>query len=100
MRRGRPKVALTLTLEERETLGRWVRRPTTAQALGTSVGRRLPGSLAERHDAHQHGAFLRDWERPGSRLLRLEDGFFDQPARRDHLEIELTRLWVRRQRRP
>jgi transposase len=33
MRRGRPKSALTLTPEERETLERWARRPTTAQAL-------------------------------------------------------------------
>ena len=33
MRRGRPKAPLTLTDDERETLERWVRRPTTAQAL-------------------------------------------------------------------
>ncbi len=33
MRRGRPKAPLTLTDEERETLERWARRPTTAQAL-------------------------------------------------------------------
>jgi transposase len=33
MRRGRPKSPLTLTDEERETLERWARRPTTAQAL-------------------------------------------------------------------
>src|SRR5207245_3617764 len=32
-RRGRPKAPLTLTDEERETLERWARRPTTAQAL-------------------------------------------------------------------
>ena len=33
MRRGRPKTPLTLTTEEYETLERWARRPTTAQAL-------------------------------------------------------------------
>src|SRR3989441_3981115 len=33
MRRGRPKAPLTLSDEERETLERWARRPTTAQAL-------------------------------------------------------------------
>src|SRR5438309_3498496 len=33
MRRGRPKTPLTLTTEEDETLERWARRPTTAQAL-------------------------------------------------------------------
>jgi transposase len=33
MRRGRPKSPLTLTAEELETLERWARRPTTAQAL-------------------------------------------------------------------
>ena len=33
MRRGRPKVPLTLTEDEREMLERWARRPTTAQAL-------------------------------------------------------------------
>ena len=33
MRPGRPKVPMSLTIEERETLGRWARRPTTAQAL-------------------------------------------------------------------
>ena len=33
MRRGRPKSPLTLTDDERETLERWARRPTTAQAL-------------------------------------------------------------------
>lgn len=31
--RGRPKAALTLTTEERDTLERWGRRPKTAQAL-------------------------------------------------------------------
>lgn len=33
MQRGRPIPPLTLTTEERETLERWARRPTTAQAL-------------------------------------------------------------------
>ena len=33
MRTGRPVPELTLTPEERETLERWTRRPTTAQAL-------------------------------------------------------------------
>jgi dsDNA-binding SOS-regulon protein len=31
--RGRPKAPLILTDEERETLGRWSRRPKSAQAL-------------------------------------------------------------------
>src|SRR5437016_5838049 len=33
MRTGRPIPPLTLTNDERETLERWTRRPTTAQAL-------------------------------------------------------------------
>lgn len=33
MRRGRPKVALTMSVEEKETLQRWARRPKTGQAL-------------------------------------------------------------------
>ena len=33
MRRGRPKAPLTLSAEEIETLARWARRPTSAQAL-------------------------------------------------------------------
>jgi transposase len=33
MRPGRPKAPMSLTVEERETLERWARRPTTAQAL-------------------------------------------------------------------
>jgi len=33
MRTGRPMPPLTLTTDERETLARWTRRPTTAQAL-------------------------------------------------------------------
>jgi hypothetical protein len=33
MRRGRPETPLTLTEDEHETLERWARRPTTAQAL-------------------------------------------------------------------
>jgi hypothetical protein len=33
MARGYPMPELTLTTEERETLERWARRPTTAQAL-------------------------------------------------------------------
>jgi hypothetical protein len=31
--RGRPKAELVLTGEERETLERWARRPTSAQVL-------------------------------------------------------------------
>jgi hypothetical protein len=33
MRLGRPVAPIVLTTEERETLERWARRPTTAQAL-------------------------------------------------------------------
>jgi hypothetical protein len=33
VRTGRPIPQVTLPLEERETLERWSRRPTTAQAL-------------------------------------------------------------------
>jgi hypothetical protein len=33
MRTGRPIAPLSLTVEERETLGRWARRPKSAQAL-------------------------------------------------------------------
>ncbi len=33
MRRGRPISPVVLSAEERETLQRWARRPTTAQAV-------------------------------------------------------------------
>ena len=33
MRTGRPTPPLTLTADERQTLERWTRRPSTAQAL-------------------------------------------------------------------
>ena len=50
MRLGRPTPPLTLTNDERETLGQWTRRPKTAQALSQrarmvlecSKGRRTP----------------------------------------------------------
>ena len=35
MRLGRPIPELTLTADERETLERWARRPTSAQALAS-----------------------------------------------------------------
>ena len=34
MRTGRPIPPLTLTADERDTLERWARRPTTTRALG------------------------------------------------------------------
>ena len=44
MPRGRAKPPLVLTEEERETLERWARRPTTAQALAQRASRKIRGS--------------------------------------------------------
>jgi hypothetical protein len=40
MRTGRPIPPLAMTDDERETLERWARRPTTAQALASARGDR------------------------------------------------------------
>ena len=48
MPRGRATPPLVLTEEERETLERWVRRPTTAQALAQRARIVLGVRLANR----------------------------------------------------
>src|SRR2546427_1588745 len=63
MPRGHPMPELTLTTDERDTLERWARRPTTAQALAQRArmilvhagGNRDLGELARpRRIAHVH----------------------------------------------
>jgi hypothetical protein len=51
MRRGRPTLPVTLTLEERDTLERWSRRPKTAQALAQRARIVLGCAAGETHTA-------------------------------------------------
>ena len=51
MRRGRPTLPVTLTLEERDTLERWSRRPKTAQALAQRARMVLGCAAGDTHTA-------------------------------------------------
>jgi hypothetical protein len=51
MRTGRPIAPLSLTVEERETLERWARRPKSAQALAHCPGVR--GGPAQHGGGHE-----------------------------------------------
>ncbi len=82
MRTGRPMATLTLTGAERETLERWARRPTTAQALarraevvlGAAAGRSNTDLAAKlRWTAQTVGR----WR--GRFLERRLDGLLDEP---------------------
>ena len=82
MRLGRPTPPLTLTDDERETLGRWARRPKTAQALAQRArmvlecakGKTNTGVAAELRVSE---ATVGKWR---SRFLeRRLDGLLDEP---------------------
>jgi hypothetical protein len=82
MRTGRPIPPLTITDDERETLERWARRPTTAQALadrarlilGCASGKSNTRVARELRLTNQTVGKLR------SRFLRAQlDGLLDEP---------------------
>lgn len=84
MRTGRPIPPLTLTAEERETLARWTRRPTTARALAErarvvlecSAGK--PNTVVAR-ELRLTKQTIGKWR---SRFLRQRlDGLLDEPRR-------------------
>jgi hypothetical protein len=62
MRAGRSIPPLTLTTEERETLERWTRRPTTAQALAQRARLML---ACRGQDEHPRGARVARHEADG-----------------------------------
>lgn len=82
MRTGRPMPPLTLTVDERETLERWTRRPTTARALaerarvvlGCAAG--TPNTIVAQ-DLRLTKQTVGKWR---SRFLRQRlDGLLDEP---------------------
>jgi len=82
MARGRPLEPLTLTSEERTTLTRWTRRPTTAQALAPRA--RLVLAAAEGRSNKDVAAALEiteptvgKWRRRF--LVQRLDGLLDKP---------------------
>jgi hypothetical protein len=79
MPRGRPMLELTLTSDERETLERWARRPTTAQALAQRA-RMVLASADGRptdHVAHVTRQSVGRWR---ARFVRRRlDGLLDEP---------------------
>ena len=82
MAKGRPIPPVTVTIEERETLERWARRPTTAQALALRARVVLASAagisilqVARNEDISWSTA--REWRR---RFLRRRlDGLLDEP---------------------
>ena len=82
MRPGRPKAAMSLTAEERETLARWARRPTTAQALAQRA--RIVLACATGTDngvvAREAGVTRQTVGRWRARFLaKRVDGLLDEP---------------------
>src|SRR3989442_15790954 len=79
---GRPIPPLQLSREARETLGRWVRRPKSAQALALRVRVILAGGQGKTNTAV---APQRHWAKPTvgkwrSRFVaRRPDGLLDEP---------------------
>ena len=78
MRLGRPVAPLVLTTEERETLERWARRPTTAQALALRARLVLRCAADETataiaRDVHVTKQMVGKWR--GRFLDRRLDGF-------------------------
>jgi len=82
MRTGRPIPPLTLTTEDRETLERWTRRPTTAQALAQRA-RMILGCAAGKTNtrvAHEVGVTKQTVGRWRVRFLADRvDGLLDEP---------------------
>jgi len=82
MRLGRPVPPIVLTTDERETLERWTRRPTTAQALALRarlVLRCAAGETATAiaHDVRVTKQTVGKWR--GRFLARRLDGLLDEP---------------------
>jgi transposase len=82
MRLGRPVPPIVLTVDERETLERWARRPTTAQALALRarlVLRCAAGETATAiaHDVRVTKQTVGKWR--GRFLARRLDGLLDEP---------------------
>ena len=82
MRLGRPVPPIVLTTDERDTLERWTRRPTTAQALAMRarlVLRCAAGETATAiaHDVHVTKQTVGKWR--GRFLARRLDGLLDEP---------------------
>jgi transposase len=82
MRTGRPIPPLTITAEERETLERWARRPTTGQAVAQRA-RLILSCAAGRtntriaHDLHLTKQTVGKWR---TRFLEKRlDGLLDEP---------------------
>jgi transposase len=82
MRLGRPVAPIVLTAEERETLERWARRPTTAQALALRArlvlrcaGGETATAIAK--DVHVTKQTVGKWR--GRFLARRLDGLLDEP---------------------
>lgn len=82
MAKGRPIPPVTVTAEERETLERWARRPTTAQALAMRARVVLASAAGKpilhvARDEDISWATAREWRR---RFLRRRlDGLLDEP---------------------
>jgi transposase len=82
MRTGRPMPPLTITDEERETLERWTRRPTTGQALaqrarlilGCAVGK---SNTCVAHDLRLKQQTVGKWRKRF--LAQRLDGLLDEP---------------------
>jgi transposase len=82
MRLGRPVPTIVLTTDERETLERWARRPTTAQAIALRarlVLRCAAGETATAiaRDVHVTKQTVGKWR--GRFLARRLDGLLDEP---------------------
>src|SRR5881628_387752 len=82
MRTGRPVPPIVLTTDERDTLERWTRRPTTAQALALRarlVLRCATGETATAiaRDVHVTKQTVGKWR--GRFLARRLDGLVDEP---------------------
>ncbi|MGH9317564.1 MAG: helix-turn-helix domain-containing protein, partial [Thermoanaerobaculia bacterium] len=82
MRRGRPIPQLELSVEERETLQRWARRPKTAQALAqrARIVLACAGGMNNGAVALEEGVTRQTVGRWRSRFLsRRLDGLLDEP---------------------
>jgi transposase len=80
MRLGRPVAPIVLTTEERDTLERWARRPTTALALRARLVLRCAAgetATAIARDVHVTKQTVGKWR--GRFLARRLDGLLDEP---------------------
>src|SRR5438067_5343285 len=82
MRLGRPVPTIVLTTDERETLERWARRPTTAQAIALRARLVLRCAAGETatgiaRDVHVTKQTVGKWR--GRFLARRLEGLLDEP---------------------